>query len=213
MPEKKQLRILCFGDSLTAGYHSWGIGAHPYAAKLKQTLETALPNLEIESKVDGVPGDLVVPPGSFLRRIQDDCKTQWDWVIFLGGTNDLGYGKTPEEIYAGLQTSWNVALDAGAKLLALTVPECAVRSEQLIGRRAELNELILSHGQDRFHAFNLHEKIPYFSSSPEFTRDVFDDGLHLTPKGYDLMGNVIGQHLARLLRDEGIADKTDEDDL
>lgn len=47
------------------------------------------------------------------------------------------------------------------------------------------------------------QKIPYFSSTPEFIKEIFfDDGLHLTPSGYDYVGQVIGEHLVGLL-DEG----------
>lgn len=87
MAEQKQLRILCFGNSLTVGYHNWGLGEHPYADKMKEVINTAFPEVEIYTQIDGLPGDLVVPPGHFLSRIQADCKdAQWDWIIFLGGT-------------------------------------------------------------------------------------------------------------------------------
>lgn len=39
-------------------------------------------------------------------------------------------------------------------------------------------------------------------ATPEFIREMFDDGLHLTPAGYDLMGGVIGEHMVNLLRTE-----------
>jgi hypothetical protein len=31
--EKNELRILAFGDSLTAGYANWGTKFHPYAGR------------------------------------------------------------------------------------------------------------------------------------------------------------------------------------
>lgn len=84
----KKLVILCFGNSLTAGYYCYGLHYHPYAGKLRETLKAAYPDTEIKIDVDGVPGDLAIsPPGRFLRRIQDKCfSTQYDWVIVLGGT-------------------------------------------------------------------------------------------------------------------------------
>lgn len=33
---------------------------------------------------------------------------------------------------------------------------------------------------------------------------MFDDGLHLTAKGYDLMGSVVGAHLITLLKEEQV---------
>ena len=64
-------------------------------------------------------------------------------------TSDLGYGNEASRIYSALQDSWKVALDSGAKVLALTIPECAVNSPTLNARRAELNSLIKAHQSER----------------------------------------------------------------
>jgi lysophospholipase L1-like esterase len=32
--------------------------------------------------------------------------------------------------------------------------------------------------------------------------EMFDDGLHLTAKGYDLMGSVVGERLVTLIKEE-----------
>jgi hypothetical protein len=84
----ERLSILCFGDSLTAGFYRHGLGCHPYAKKLHECLQAAFPTAEFLIEVDGAPGDLVTsPPGSFLSRIQGKCLTKkYDWVIVLGGT-------------------------------------------------------------------------------------------------------------------------------
>ena len=84
----EKLSVLCFGDSLTAGYYSYGLEYHPYAGKLKESLEAAFSNTEITVDVDGMPGDLAIsPPGVFLSRIREKCaKRLYDWVVFLGGT-------------------------------------------------------------------------------------------------------------------------------
>ncbi|RYO78524.1 hypothetical protein DL766_009536 [Monosporascus sp. MC13-8B] len=59
------LRILCFGDSLTAGWPSMD----PYAGKLEEKLEKALSHIEVRCEVDGEPGDEVAR-GSYQRRMQ-----------------------------------------------------------------------------------------------------------------------------------------------
>lgn len=123
----EKLSILCFGDSLTAGYHRWGLEYHPYAIKLTDILAAEFPNAERTIDVNGVSGDLVIyPPGSFLSRIQEECaKKQYDLVIFLGGTkyaptilpdphfanaifsfSDLGYGNRADMIYYALKDCW-----------------------------------------------------------------------------------------------------------
>ncbi|KAJ5652623.1 SGNH hydrolase [Penicillium longicatenatum] len=209
----QQLSILCFGNSLTAGFYSYGLEYHPYAIKLKTHLEKEFPDLEVLTTVAGQPGDLVCHPGAFLSRIQMKCdNNHYDWVIFLGGTNDLGYGLESEKIYAGLQDSWDVVLQSGAKVLSLTIPECQARIRNLDLRRSALNTLILNHEVERYYAFDLSSKSPYHNSTEDFVKEIFDDGLHLTAKGYDLMGQLIGEHLVGILKAEidGQAQNRDE---
>lgn len=69
----KTIRILCFGDSLTAGYSYFGTVHHPYEEKLGQMVEMAFPEYEIETVEDGLSGDLVSGRGSFLKRMQKRC--------------------------------------------------------------------------------------------------------------------------------------------
>ncbi|CAI7677053.1 unnamed protein product [Penicillium manginii] len=200
----EKLSILCFGNSLTAGYYNFGEHYHPYAGKLKEIIQPVIPTTEITTDIAGLPGDLVCFPGSFISRIAEQTvRKKYDWVIFLGGTNDIGHGKPTDDIVTGLQKAWSMALDSGAKVLGLTIPECAAKITRIDDKRNEVNRRILAHKADGFFAFDLHAAIPYHSASKEFQNKVFDDGLHLTPHGYDLMGQAIGEHLAGLLRSSG----------
>lgn len=72
-PPAKTIRILCFGDSLTAGYSCSGTVYHPYEEKLVQMVEMAFPEYEVESLEDGMDGDLVSSRGSFLPRMTRRC--------------------------------------------------------------------------------------------------------------------------------------------
>lgn len=99
----KSLRILCFGDSLTAGYTSYGWEFYPYADHLRSGLQHALSTPDVEVDVAGLSGDQV--QGSYLSRIRAKCvdtKEPYDWVIIMGGTNDLAWGQGPDTIYEGL---------------------------------------------------------------------------------------------------------------
>ncbi|KAL4888790.1 SGNH hydrolase [Aspergillus ambiguus] len=205
----QKISILCFGNSLTAGYHQFGLDYHPYAWKLEEKLKAAFPSHTFQVDVDGLPGDLVIhPPGRFLPRLQRRCaEISYDWVIVLGATNDLGHGYPCARIFPALQDAWHVALGAGAKVLALTVPECAAVSNRLDDKRGELNSQILGYQCEKFHAFDLHPKVPYHSATEEFRKTIWDDGLHLTPAGYDLVGSVIADHLIQLLGSDGKMEK------
>lgn len=71
----KELTILCFGNSLTAGFYHYGLEFHPYAWKLEERLKAAFPSYKIRVHIDGLPGDLAIsPPGRFLPRLQSKCE-------------------------------------------------------------------------------------------------------------------------------------------
>ena len=101
----KSLRILCFGDSLTAGYSGSGYFHYPYATQVRASLKDSLPSTDSTVDVAGMSGDRVIA-GQYLRRLKRQCENAtdkpYDWIIVLGGTNDLGWGEKPESVYEGL---------------------------------------------------------------------------------------------------------------
>jgi lysophospholipase L1-like esterase len=74
------LTILCFGDSLTAGYSKFGLIMAPYSRVLKTELEVMFwarkDKRKIEVTTDGQSGDLVTV-GSFKQRMSAKC-----WFVF-----------------------------------------------------------------------------------------------------------------------------------
>lgn len=156
-PRKRALRILCFGDSLTAGYSGLGSSYNPYAERLAARLEKAFPNLRLETEVDGAPGDLVYAPmGKFVSRMEshfdpDEEATAtppYDWVIVLGGTNDLAFSIDVEKVFEAMRTVWEMPLRRGCKVLAMTVPEAGVKGsarERARLKREKLNDMIRGH--------------------------------------------------------------------
>ncbi|OKL62725.1 hypothetical protein UA08_01891 [Talaromyces atroroseus] len=213
------LNILCFGNSLTAGYWHYGVETnHPYALTLKEQLLSAEHAAVasngglVDIDVEGQPGDLVnCPPGRFLERMKLACTAIQDTTgspssaepsILPSLPSDLGYGSfTPEQIFAGLQATYALALGSSptTKVLALTVPECAYRSAKLDRNRDVLNASILAHKEDRYYSFDLRSALPYHAMDEQRREEIWDDGLHLTDKGYDLMGELIAERLLQLL--------------
>ena len=51
----------------------------------------------------------------------------------------------------------------------------------------------------RSHVFDLHAAVPYFAMTDADRRKHWDDHIHLTPAGYDLMGTKVGMALVSLL--------------
>ncbi|KAL5940610.1 hypothetical protein ACKVV1_008276 [Pyricularia oryzae] len=191
MPKSNKLRILCFGDSLTSGYSRSGLASHPYDERLVQDLKVARPELEIETTEDGRPGDLT---GFFLSRCVNHFgpkQPKYDWTIILGGTNDLARQYSPETIYDNLRRCWDLALSHGSKVLVLTVPEVGVRS-RADEMRDKLNDMIRK----------AQGAVPYWSLSQEERDKYWDDHIHLTADGYNLMGKMIAARLVDILCEE-----------
>ncbi|OAA48767.1 Esterase, SGNH hydrolase-type [Metarhizium rileyi] len=187
----KTLSILCFGDSLTSGYYAMGLESYPYSLALAAKIQDALPDTKLQVYTNGKPGD-VASFQPFRQRLQAECdKRHHDWVIILGGTNDLAYRVPPEDMYNSFQLNWDIPLAKGSKVLALTIPECKAQPAWAVQDRCEINSLILKHKEHNYHAFDLHAKLPYHSLSMEDREKYWDDGLHLTDKGYDWMGGHI----------------------
>ncbi|TVY35972.1 hypothetical protein LSUB1_G005602 [Lachnellula subtilissima] len=143
----KPLRILCFGDSLTEGYTHHGLSYAPYCTTMEKVLTAALPEEEWDISVDeqGVSGELVLYMGGRMDEIYASDRTSkepYDLVIFLGGTNDLGYGRPANDIFTDIKNVLQMPLDHGARVVVMTVPECGVKSEKLDAKRDELNGFI-----------------------------------------------------------------------
>ncbi|KAL9130209.1 MAG: hypothetical protein Q9217_001554 [Psora testacea] len=231
----KSLRILCLGDSLTAGWSEFDPRPHPYGDTMQNELAHMLSTTpsQIHTKIDGFSGDQV--RGAYMRRMKYDCaeaaKQPYDWIIVMGGTNDLAWGQPPEVIYENLSKSsrthfheemhlklllpsfkaviadylltakvWRVALDSGAKVLALNVIEAASTLGTLVGRRNDLNAMIAKHEEDRFYTFDLWSVIRYTGIDEETRKRIWDDGLHLTAEGYRVMGKAVAARIFELLQ-------------
>lgn len=151
------LRILCIGDSLTAGYTS-SARLHPYATRLSARLSQAFPSLAVVVDLDGVPGDGVA---RLARRVEPRFLargggTSYDWTVVLGGSNDLaplGRAAGGAEVFEALRRVWAVPLSKGGRVLACTVPDAGVGvggevAERAAGGRDEVNALIRNHRQE-----------------------------------------------------------------
>ena len=75
-------------------------------------------------------------------------QTLYNYAIFLGGTNDLGWGKPAPEIWSSIKAITAIPLLHGSKVLLMTVPECGVKSENLDKKRDELNACIREDGRE-----------------------------------------------------------------
>ena len=205
----KVIRILAIGDSLTAGYYDSGRSNHSYAIHLAELLSSSPTPVEIDEK--GISGEKVVP--SMARRLQrllsKSDSSPHDWIIILGGTNDLGYRGSAETVFhQGLKPMYEMVLDSSGKtcrLVVMTVIETgfALPDNRDDKPRQDLNHLIRDYStnhteRDRIYLVDLDKDIPYHGLQGSRERAlIWDDLVHLKPAGYDRMATSIFQAIQK----------------
>jgi acyl-CoA thioesterase I len=174
-----QMKIIAFGDSLTVGYLS-PFEAAPYASFL-------LPFLPSDATIGvaGVSGETT--SGMLHRFDRDVLKT--DWVIILGGTNDLGWGLPIEQILRNLSQMYRKALAAKVVPVACTIPSL-LGADDAIPPRIELNKKI---GQEAS-ALQI-PLVDFFRATADRGGRLLEayssDGLHLNAEGYERMAQAL----------------------
>ena len=208
--------ILCFGDSLTSGYYNHGHSFHPYSQRLSQLLN-ANGRLKYYVKTSGKVREMA--HGSMARRLPEVLgnSSRFDWVIILGGTNDVAHVKNfgdddsfmnqlinvwKPRIVRDIEVLHEIAHHFGARTMLLTIPETAYEAwpsyKTLWVMRQRLNEDLRDYArrsQGNVVLCDLASKLPRHSLSPQAQAMLWNDHLHLTPYGYDKMAEIVYQCL------------------
>ncbi|KAL8680839.1 MAG: hypothetical protein Q9186_003017 [Xanthomendoza sp. 1 TL-2023] len=207
MAPTPELRILCFGASITAGSYNFGLNHHPYATRLKYRLQSAHPSHRITVDIDGLPGDSV-KGGEYSSRLAthfNNASRKYDWLIFQGGGNDLLKSEEEEEeptaIFDEMQKLWHRALHSGGamKIMALTVTDTEDQRARTRERYSQLNLMITNHQQEHYFVADVFSRIPYADMPKNMREKVWDDGLHFKPAGYDMLGDAVADRLLEIL--------------
>jgi len=192
--------IVCFGDSLTAGFQSPTaenpMGREtPYGHYLQEWLGASA-----EIQVRGICGELTGEMAIRFRR--DVLQQQPSHVVLLGGTNDLGWNAQPAEIMKNLVKMYESARASQVMPIPVTVPSIRVDAAgggpdteawigQHLSRRIELNGLIqeyaLSKGLPWINLFMATVE----STTGQLAAQYSNDGLHLTTAGYRLLAQLL----------------------
>jgi acyl-CoA thioesterase-1 len=198
------VRIICFGDSLTAGFQSptWDNpqgSSTPYGESLQERIGSAG-----QVSISGICGELT---GEMVMRFRKDVLAhEPHYVVILGGTNDLGWNGSPHEIMRNLVKMYEQTLAAGGVPVPVTVPSLRVEDagnsregmEWVAGhleRRRELNAQILEYAASK----NL-VAVDLFTATAEPESDLLaseysNDGLHFTTAGYRRFADLVYQQV------------------
>jgi len=196
--------IVCFGDSLTAGFQSPTAGnpqgiETPYGHFLQELTGSA-----VRVSVSGICGELT---GEMAMRFRAAVLNhQPTYVVILGGTNDLGWNAAPEDIMRNLLKMYELAAAAGIKPVPVTVPSIRAGEDlcseegrrwfaEHLDRRRQLNELILRYAESkRLAAFDLFS-VTAEPATQQLAARYSNDGLHLTTAGYRLFAERLYQEV------------------
>ncbi len=199
-----RLRILAFGASLTEGLCSDGCLFHPYTIRLTQLLRSSYSQVNVINA--GVSGEAVLSTTMLPRLRQLLASTpnteKFDWVLILAGTNDTMRDQRPARtVYDGYKLLVEECHKHGARVLSMTLPETIFPTETPFDRpRQEFNRLLreeLVHKEDdknnpnNIFLLDVDRLIPQHSISDSERKRLWDDGVHLTPQGYDHLGQLI----------------------
>ena len=194
-------RILCYGDSLTAGYYEDGAKFHPYATKLQELLQVPVDHIGVSgwSSSDMVrglqQGECVDCNGKAWPGLQTQLALcTYSHCVIMAGTNDLCDDTPPAATIANLQQLKRVALQRVGFVATMTVPEMSAeqRHASLKKKRDEINSALLAEPP----CFDIAAHLP-LACADASTRQLLwqSDGLHLNPAGYDRIGELLAAFL------------------
>jgi lysophospholipase L1-like esterase len=200
--EKKALRLLSFGDSLTEGYHNWGLKLNPYSKTLSKLLDEEFGEV-IEIVTAGIAGERTGDMKTRLRAILEIAKSKgqaFTFCLLLAGTNDIGtYGTTNEAIWQNFEELYQILFDYNIIVIPMTIPQSAFTMDWYLAKRTYLNDRIKAWNatkQAGVPLVDVEQLIPYSKDS-----GYWDDSLHLNARGYDLLGEHVFAAIKQYLKD------------
>ena len=212
----KVVRILCFGDSLTFGLTS--SVPHPYTEKLQEYFNqkdqrTGTRNSSVRRSVElynaGVAGERVqneMPRR--LRSILGGRAVKYNWVIILGGTNDLismqstwapTKGNTLKDelaIFNAIVYLHAVAHSSGAKTVATTIPAITCgKGKETVEIPSIMEVRLKVNNRIRKFAANTAGNVLLADLDKKMLlpkdKMLCSDGVHLTAPAYDRMAKIM----------------------
>lgn len=205
-------RVVCYGDSLTAGFCNSGVQFEPYGRTLVKELKAS--GIPCEVIVSGHNGrtakemvaalstsilDVVELPGKGLARILDEDAPP-DIVIIMAGTNDMGKGAKMEAIAQDVARLHAACHRRGVPTIALVPPPAPSAPPQRENCRLRLQGLLEEWAAGEA---GVEAVLDPGQWAPSGGSGIWDaDGLHFCPGGSILLGQSLAPHVAKLLSGE-----------
>ncbi len=200
---RKAIIIVAMGDSLTAGYQlmedeGW-VEFAPYTVFLEERLRDLGQREGLELRIYN-RGGLGERTDEMLTRFDRDVlDLKPDFVIILGGTNDIGQGFSPDEIFRNLVEMYYAASKSGIVTIACSIPSIS-GCDSLIPPRVALNEMIRAYCSEKGMSFVDIFRATGDSRTGRLVDGFSSDGIHLNLSGYKKIADtVFDEALEKLL--------------
>lgn len=194
----KTLRVFCYGDSLTAGTSPPEGQMFPYAPHLERALQQQF-NPAVTVRHRGLPG---WTSDDMLKADAPEAikgETPMQVAIILAGTNDLGQVPDPSPIIANVIGLHRLCHETGVPhTVAIGIPSSGYQTMfPEAAQKAQAVNDALAH---------------YCASEPKATFVPFPfgfgqgddnwspDGLHFSPKGYQILGESLAPLVQTILK-------------
>lgn len=119
-------------------------------------------------------------------------------IVFYAGNNDIGAGKSPAQVFADYRrfVSTVLARDADTQIIFISMHPSILRWARW-PQMVEGNELIRAYSEDnpRLHYADISAAMLGSDGQP-MPHLLVEDGLHLTPAGYDVWTPIVAQAIA-----------------
>lgn len=207
---QKTRRVVCYGDSLTAGFCSLGTLFEPYARTMAKELDAS--GVPCEILVSGHSGttaeemvtaidtsvvDMAGLQGKGLARMLDDDVLP-DLVIIMTGTNDMGRGSTLETIVKDIAHLHTACHRRGVPTVALVPPPAPCAPQQREKDRMRLRHLITEWAMGQKGVKAVLDPAQWVGlDAGSWAWD--SDGLHFCPNGSALLGHGLAACVVKLL--------------
>lgn len=213
---RRPLRLLCYGDSNTAGYCDGGHDFQPYADFLVQAL--AASGMPCAARACGVSGrsakemqeglhQAVLPDkmgnsGRGLARLlaeeEEENGQVPDLAIIMTGTNDLGRHHQPEEIVRAVASLHRACHDRGVPTLVLLPTASTLPSMR--EDRNRLTKLLLPWARATAGVVDCLDVEELLGGKPSCGQAslVWEaDDLHLSPAGSRMLGQLLATRISK----------------
>jgi len=194
-------RVLCYGDSLTAGFCDQGRQFEPYGRTLAKVLGAVLGPCEVlvcghsGHRASEMAADLDNPAvldrvgqvGKGLRHCLADPAQRPDLVLIMAGTNDLGGGLRPQTVMEDIAKLHAVCHQHGVPTVAIAPPP--LRDGRIEASRRQLADLLSAWAKTVPSVQAVIEPSEMIPVSAAGAWDV--DGLHFSPDGSRLLGHQL----------------------